>query len=84
MADSPSTDVGSKLLLTVKQAAAYSGLSEKRIRQLVNSGNLRSTRFGAGKTATIYIHRHALEEYIDSLPPEELIVRTPKRRSGSA
>ena len=74
----PTIPPNSKLLLTVKDAAAYTGLSGKRIRQLVNRGILRSTRFGTGKTAPIYIHRKTLDEYIAGLPLEESM-RRPRR-----
>ncbi len=69
-------------LLSVVEAAAIAGLSTKRIRKLVGAGKLRATRFGTGKTAPIYIHRMALEEYIAGLPSVESMVRKRRRRAG--
>lgn len=55
--------VGDKLLLSVKEAAEYTGLSEWVIRQLCRDDVLAATWFGR----TIRIARAELDRYCDTL-----------------
>ena len=47
--------------LTIKQASEYTGLGEGKLRELIDSGNLRVSKPGK----QILIYRAELEEFID-------------------
>jgi excisionase family DNA binding protein len=62
--DMPKVPIESKLLLSLPEAAAYSGLSEVRLNEAIRSGKLASRRdLGRGHR----IKRADLEEYIRSI-----------------
>ncbi len=51
-------------LLRTKDAAAYLGVSDKRIRQLVLAGKLRFIQFGTGANSPFLIDKEQLDRLI--------------------
>ncbi len=62
---SPSPSSTPAKLLSVAEAAEYSGLSTKRIRHLVNTEQVRCVRYSKAPNSHIKVVRASLDEWID-------------------
>ena len=55
--------IAKDMMLSVKAVVEQTGMPEYQVRRLINSGELKSYRFGNGRKNTIFVHPDDLDEF---------------------